>query len=155
MKLSKIARISDEIKTGRHHLKWVALFILFCGCSPNSSMEFQREGEARCKAFLLDLAKIENREQLLMLEPQLKKHFESLISLMIDAREFQLKHPDDVVMESSYDGRGPDILLEEELRRIYLIEGGREVVERAQHEALFRLDAYERTLAKKRGLKLF
>jgi hypothetical protein len=99
---------------------------------------------------VLDLEKIENRQQLLLAEPQLKKHFEALITLMIEAREFQQKHLDDVAIESPYEEGSVDLQLEEELRRIYSIEGGREVVERAQHEALIRLDAYERALAKKR-----
>ncbi len=84
------------------------------------------------------------------MEPELKKHFESLINLMIQAREFQQKHLDDLGTEVAYEEDSADIRLEEELRRIYGIEGGREIIERCQHEALFRLDAYERSLAKKR-----
>ena len=132
-------------------MRWAfGVFLLFCGCSPNSSEEFHREGESRCRALVLDLEKIENREQLLRAELQLKRHFESLISLMIEAREFQQKHLDDVEGEGAFEEGSADVRLEEELRRIYAIEGGREVVERTQHEALVRLDAYERTLAKKR-----
>jgi hypothetical protein len=122
-----------------------------CGCSPNSSLEFKREGEVQCRLFARDLKKIENRQQLLAAEPQIKKHFESLIHLMIQARAFQQKHPDAPATELPYEGeRSMTAGLEEELRRIYAIEGGREVVERAQREALVRLDAYERILAKKR-----
>ncbi len=128
----------------------VGVFVLLCGCSPNSSEEFHREGEARSRALVLVLEKIENREQLLQAAPQLKKHFESLVSLMIEAREFQQKHLDDVAVEGVFDEGSDDIRLEAELRRIYAIEGGREVIERTQHEALAQLDAYERSLAKKR-----
>jgi hypothetical protein len=124
--------------------------LLFFGCSPNSTQEFYREGEAKSKALVLDLKKIENHEQLLQVEPILKQHFESLIILMIQACEFQQKHPDDVIVDSSYEKKNASFQLEEQLRRIYSIEGGREVIERTQHEALARLDAYERFLAKKR-----
>jgi hypothetical protein len=131
-------------------MKYVVLaLLLLCSCSPNSSEEFQREGQARCRSLVLELQKIENREQLLRLEPVLKNHFESLISLMIEAREFQQKKLDDLSTEIAYEENTVETALEEELRRIYAIEGAREVIEHAQHEALVRLDAYERTLAKK------
>jgi hypothetical protein len=125
-----------------------ALFIL-CGCSPNSSEEFQQEGKARCRSLLTDLQKIENREQLLASQPKLKKHFETMIDLIIEAREFQQKHLEEGESENDDRTNTAEADLQEELRRIYAIEGGREIVERSQQEALVRLDAYERALAKK------
>ncbi len=135
-------------------MRWLILscFLpLFCGCSPNSSEEFHREGKERCRALVEDLAKIENREQLLRAEPLLKRRFESLVGLMIEAREFQQKHLEELEGEVAIEENEIDAKLETELRRIYAIEGGREVVERAQHEALVRLDAYERALTRKRA----
>jgi hypothetical protein len=126
----------------------MALFLL-CGCSPNSLEEFHREGEASCRLLITDLQKIENREQLLLAAPLLKKRFEGLIDLMIEAREFQEKKEAES-SEEMFSETSTDLVLENELRRIYTIEGGREVIERAQQEALVRLDAYERALAKKR-----
>ncbi len=129
-------------------LMWA--FVLLCGCSPNSSEEFQREGEARCRMLVVDLQKIENREQLLLTEPILKKHFEGLVDLMIEVREFQQKGIEDISNELPFEENVTEASLENELRRIYAIEGGREIIERAQQEALVRLDAYERALVKKR-----
>jgi DNA mismatch repair ATPase MutS len=132
-------------------MKSIAWFIvLLCSCSPNSSEEFQREGKALCRLLVSDLQKIENREQLLVAESTLKKHFEMLIDLMIEAREFQQKKVEDVSQEVAMEENHAQALLEGELRRIYMIEGGREVIERTQQEALVRLDAYERALTKKR-----
>lgn len=126
----------------------VILLLLFLfGCSPNSSEDFQHEGASLCRALVSDLQHIENREQLLRAEPQLKKRFEDLIDLMIQAREFQQKHLDEG--DSVYQEDQVDALLEDELRRVYTIEGARELIERTQQEALIRLDAYERTLSKK------
>lgn len=126
---------------------WIFLFFL-CSCSPHSSQEFQQEGEGRCRQLVVTLQKIENRQQLLLAEPALKKHFEKLIDLMIEAREFQEKHED--IPNESAEENSTTVSLELELRRIYMIEGGREIIERAQQEALVRLDAYERACAKKR-----
>jgi hypothetical protein len=128
----------------------VASLLLFCSCSPNSSEEFQREGEARCRLLVADLQKIENRQQLLIAESALKKHFEGLTDLMIEAREFQQKQLEDISTEIAWQENSAGASLENELRRIYAIEGGRELIERTQQEALVRLDAYERALIKKR-----
>ena len=126
-------------------LAFFTLLILY-GCSPHSLSEFRKEGQSRSVLFANDLKKIETREQLLLSEPILRKHFESLVDLMIEAREFLKFHPDDVATDTFF----VEIQLEEQLKRIYRIEGGREIVERAQREPLIRLDAYERTLAHKK-----
>lgn len=139
-------RLHFQFSAGRG----VWIFLLLCSCSPNSSEEFQQEGEARCRLLVKELQKIENREQLLVAEPKLKKHFEALIDLIIEAREFQQKQVEDASNEIALRENEAEVILEHELRRIYSIEGGREVVERSQQEALVRLDAYERSLAKKR-----
>jgi hypothetical protein len=128
---------------------YVLLFLL-SSCSPNSSEEFRQEGEARCRLLVTDLQKIENREQLLLAEYKLKKHFEGLINLMIEAREFQQKKLENISNEGVIEENNTEGVLQSELRRIYTIENGREVIERAQQEALVRLDAYERALAKKK-----
>jgi hypothetical protein len=117
-------------------------------CSPNSSSDFQQEGEAWSRSLIKALKKIENREQLAEAEPYLKKQFEALIDLIIASHEFQHSHfdlPQEVALNES----SVEKTLEEELRRIYAFEGGREVVERAQQEALVRLDGYKRSLIKK------
>jgi hypothetical protein len=128
---------------------FVWTLLLLYSCTPNSSADFQHEGEARCRGLIDDLQKIENREQLLRNEQQLKKHFEALVDLMIAAREYQLHHLDDISQENPLEENPMEFTLQEELRRIYAIEGGREVIEHAQHEALVRLDGHERALIKK------
>lgn len=125
---------------------WIWLLLL-CGCTPSSSKDFQQEGEARCRLLIKDLQKIETRDQLLSQESHLKKHFEALVDLMIAAREFQERHWDDFTQDP--EENSAEAPLQEELRRIYAIEGGREIVERAEHEALVRLDGYMCKLAKK------
>lgn len=127
----------------------IALGGLFSGCSPNSLEDFHCEGEARCRVLVKELQKIRSREQLASSAPMLKKHFEDLVLLMIQAREYQETHCEEdsaaLVSENEV-----STVLEEELRRIYAIEGGREVIERAQQEALVRLDAFERSWLRKK-----
>ncbi|MBY0528682.1 MAG: hypothetical protein K2P51_00650 [Rhabdochlamydiaceae bacterium] len=126
----------------------LCLLLLLFGCAPNSLDDFRHEGESRTRALIYDLQQINSREVLMRAEPNLKKHFEKLVDLMIEARQFQLKNPDLELLET--EERTFSLALKEELRRIYRIEGGREVMERAQQEALVRLDAYERARLSKK-----
>jgi hypothetical protein len=123
---------------------------MLTSCSPSSLEDFHYEGQSRCRALIADLQKIHNREQMSRAAPVLKKHFEDLVTLMIHAREFQEEHPDEAAPVILFSESTVSALLEEELRRIYAMEGGREMVERAQHEALVRLDAFERASAKRK-----
>ncbi len=123
------------------------LGIFLIGCSPHSTEDFQLEGEVCCRRLIKDLQKIENHDQLLRAEGILKKHFEKLVDLMIEARVYQQKHLDEMALGAvAYPMSEP---LKEALRRIYTIEGGRELVEKTQHEALVRLDACEKAITKK------
>ena len=65
---------------------------------------------------------------------------------MIEARKFQEEEP----FEPDTTNTLVSDMLKEELKRIYKLEGGREVIEKAQKEALIRLDAFERSLKKKK-----
>ena len=128
-------------------LLWMSL--LLSSCSPSSLEDFHYEGKVRCRALIEELQTIHNREDLTRALPRLKKHFNELVDLMIDAREFQEKHSDEEAMPD-FAENSISSLLEQELRRIYAIDGGREIIESAQHEALVRLDAFERACIKKR-----
>lgn len=43
------------------------------------------------------------------------------------------------------------VSIKEELKRLYQIEGGREIIERAQKQAFLRLNAWERQMTKKQS----
>ncbi len=125
---------------------WV---LLLSACNPNSIEDFRYEGEAKSHALAAELRKIHTREQLLKAAPLLKKRFNSLVDLMIEARAFQQKHPEETAGDFDLDQHPASDALREELERIYHLEGGKEAIEQAQREALLRLDAFERKLAKK------
>ncbi len=91
------------------------------------------------------LQEIHDTRELTQSVPSLKNHFEKMVDVIILARAYQTLHPDEVVEPID------PILqqaLKDELMRIYSLEGGREIVEKAGHEALIRLDAHEKSLFK-------
>ena len=128
---------------------WI-LFIWLSSCSPQSLEDYQQETRFLMRALIQELQTIEYPEHLSKSEPELRKKFNQLVDLMIQAREYQQERGLDAPARV-------DALLDDneslkmELRRIYSIERGRECIERASQEALIRLDAYERQLKKKRG----
>ncbi len=127
-----------------------ALLLFFCGCSPGSLEDYQYEGEAFARSLVKDLKKIQRSEDLNRSEALLKKKFNALVDLMIEAKEFQRKHPQEEEVDVlHYDHPHGEALLEE-LKRIYRIEGGREMVERTQREALIRFDGYLHSLQKEK-----
>jgi len=143
-----IAELALDFKVLQLACSLILLTALY-GCSPSSSEDFQREGEALTRTLIKHLEAIETQEDLLRAEPVLKKDFEAYVDLISEAREQQLRHADEIVVDASSDFSVSGEL-KEEMRRIYSMEGGREIIERSQQEALVRLDAYERAQAKQR-----
>ncbi len=126
------------------------LLILMFGCSPNCQEDFQKEGEALCRKIALELQKVEATEDLVRLAPLLKKQFNALVDLMMEARDVQEERAW-VLPSEAPSGLAPfNELLMIELQRIAGLERGKEIVEGVQREALHRLDAYERELKKRK-----
>lgn len=119
-----------------------ALITLLVGCSPSSLEDFHCEGAAWCRALCKDLSRIESREELAKIEPHLKKRFEDLVALMVEARQFQMKNREECLIDFAQMDHPDALALKDELIRIYSIEGGREVIERTQREAMIKLDAF-------------
>ncbi|HEV3270344.1 MAG TPA: hypothetical protein VGZ69_06855 [Candidatus Rhabdochlamydia sp.] len=125
--------------------KFFLAFFILLGCNPSSYEDFQLEGNAHCRRMLNTLKCIQDRQQLVQAQPILRQHFEDLVDLMIAARKFQQGGLDPKELYPSF----YSIALKEELKRLYEIEGGREIVEKAQKQAFLRLGAWERQIAKK------
>lgn len=125
--------------------KLFIIFLLLLGCTPSSYEDFQFEGDAHCRKMLNTLKCIQDRQQLLQSQPILRQHFEDLVDLMIEARKFQQRSLEAKEFYPSF----YSIALKEELKRLYKIEGGREIIERTQKQAFLRLGVVERQIAKK------
>src|SRR5208282_3638942 len=113
---------------------FLILFIFAAGCSSTHSLDdFQEEGEGITRSLVKELQKIETREQLLAASGELQRHFDRLAMIMIRAKEFQSAHPN---LEKS---PGPNYELSDQLRvelnRLYLLEDGRQIIEKSQEKA--------------------
>ncbi|MGL5627055.1 MAG: hypothetical protein ACRDDW_06050 [Candidatus Rhabdochlamydia sp.] len=130
--------------------KFFLALLMLLGCSPSSYEDFQFEGDAHCRKILTTLRSIQDRQQLLQALPLLKQHFEDLADLIIAARKFQQTSLETKDFYPSF----YSMALKEELKRLYQMEGGREMVEKAQKQAFLRLDILERQITKKQQIKV-
>lgn len=128
------------------------LLFLF-GCSPHSLEDYQFQGEALCRTMVVELQKIHTRDELSAALPELKRQFSAFVNLMIEAKEFQLKHPEQEGIDPAYYEHEYAEGLKDELARLCKLEGGRELIEKAQREALIRLSVFLDDTQKKQRLK--
>ncbi len=110
---------------------FVAL-ILLLGCAPSSYEGFYREGEALALAMAKDLEKVETLEDLRNMDGRLKKKFDKLTDLMIAFERYRKGSLTQRPIRSS----GASDRLEQQVMRIYAIEGGKEAFEAIAQESL-------------------
>lgn len=118
--------------------------LLLCSCSSRSLAEFREEGEGVTRSILRELQEIQTRTELVKAAPRLTKLFNELVGVIVSAQEFKSKSGDRIEEDSNTTDRALSEQLRIELNRIYGIEGGREIIEKCEEEALFRLDAFEK-----------
>ena len=109
----------------------VIIFLLLFGCSPSSPEDFLAQSEVKCSELVAILENADTLEDLLKVENDLKKKFNEIARLMVAARKYYEKHPCHISVKAHHSSGA----LLEELKRIYAIKGGREVIERAQSDA--------------------
>jgi hypothetical protein len=129
-------------------LTFIFILALTACSSPHSLDEFEEEGEGVILSLIQELQSIYTREQLLAASGKLQKQFDRLVNVIIAAKEFYHSHPDfNAEMAMPYNHELSD-RLRIELNRLYLLEGGRQIIEKCQEKALLRLDAFEKKQAK-------
>lgn len=130
------------------------IFIIIVGlliavsCGPRSLDDFQEEGEGIIRSLIQELKAIHTRDQLLTASSKLQRQFDRLVAIIIAAEEFSLSQPR---LEKGEEMRYNHELSDElrvELNRLYRLEGGRQMIEKCQEQALNRLDAFEKRYAK-------
>ena len=119
------------------------LFLLILiSCGPNSLEDFQKEGESFSRRLANELKEIQSRDELAKAAPHLKTRFNELVDLVIAAQTYADRHLDECLFDPTENPYSNELRLQ--LERLYRLEGGREMIEKAQKEALIRLDAFEK-----------
>jgi nitric oxide reductase activation protein len=111
--------------------KFLIFAVLLAGCSPSTIEDLRCQGEAETRKLAQELKRIESKEALQRSLPRLRKRYNRIAALLLEARKF----PDASPMEPT--SASEELFVE--LARLYEIPGGREMVETAQNEAVHRL----------------
>lgn len=101
--------------------------------------EFREEGEGITNSLIKELKKIRNRDEMIIEAPRIKKLFDSLADLMVASEDYLRRHPHAEVLDLNGDNYMYCDQLKHELARLYVMEGGREIIEKCQEDALRKL----------------
>lgn len=127
----------------------VGLVLIQSACSLFSTHNFKRQGERITRDLVLRLELVNDREDLFQALPHLKQLFDELAVLIIKA-----KKAEEAKNAKSFSAFRIDPLwsrrLREEFERIYQLDGGRDLMEVAQTNALEKLNTFEKELKGRR-----
>jgi hypothetical protein len=117
---------------------WLLVLVLLCGCEPSVAQKQQRAQERAVQLFE-QLQAIKTREQLLRAQPRIARLYTALAQELVETEQRARDEPGVRPLE-----RGAlSQQLKGELQRLYAMEGGRELLEAAQEEALLQLAQLE------------
>jgi hypothetical protein len=108
----------------------VFFLLLAIACGPTTLPDLRIEGESETKKLAFELRALETKEDLQRAAPKLRKKFNRLAEILIKVSRF------------SKEAAEPSFASEQlfvELARLYEIPGGREIIEKAQLEAVQKL----------------
>ena len=109
---------------------WMFFFLASCG--PATLDDLRVEGEAQTRMLAEELRKIESKEDLQKAVPLLRKRFNKIADLLIEAKRFSCQETEGSLASEH---------LFAELARLYEMPGGREAIEMAQTGAVQKLQA--------------
>ncbi len=135
---------AKEMKRKKYIIFFCLLLSCLASCSPNRPEDFHAEGRSLARKLSDELKTIESIDDLEKNQAELKKSFNQLVDLMIEARKYQLAHPDAEWIDNGADEKQEELI--DQLRTIYALPGGREKIEDLQREALLKLDAFENAM---------
>lgn len=118
----------------------VSISSLLISCSSRTLDDYRDEGEGIVRALTAELKKIRTRDDLLVHAPRLKQLFGSLVDIIIEAESYKKAHPEAELVSHHKRDQSASDQLRIELNRVLHLEGGREVIEKVQEEALRRLE---------------
>lgn len=115
--------------------------------------DYREEAAGINRSILSELKKVHRRQDLQYALPKLEKLYNNLTDVMIAAHNFREKNPKSETLPMNNENHALSEAIRDEMNRIYKIEGGRDLLEKAQEQALFRLDAYLLKSASNRSLR--
>jgi len=110
--------------------------IFLVSCSSQSLDDFREEGNEISRQLIIELKQIRSRDDLPQHSMKLQELFNCLVDTILRAEEFRNEHPEEFFDNDADRELTTSDQLRIELNRVMHLEGGREVIEKAQAEAL-------------------
>jgi hypothetical protein len=111
---------------------------LFVACQPSTPEEFEAEGKIWMRSMVKELKLVHSKDDLQKSIPFISKKYNQLAKLILLVKS---KYKKNWIINDSENEEF--ILLKEQLDRIFLLPGAKEIFETAQLEALQILDSIE------------
>ncbi|MBX7067693.1 MAG: hypothetical protein K1X28_10745 [Parachlamydiales bacterium] len=108
------------------------MLVFLASCGPSTFDDLRFEGEAQTRLLAKELRSIESKEDLQKAIPRLRKRFNKIADLLIEAKKVPCQEGDGSLASEE---------LFAELARIYEMPGGREAIELAESQAVQRLQS--------------
>lgn len=115
---------------------------LLAACHQESLDDFQDQAQPVITQLVTELREIRSRDDLVQHQHALERIFDQLVDVIINAEQFKDSHPEAVRTFAGDNGLSEELRLE--LNRILHMEGGRDVLEKAQEKAVTRLENAEK-----------
>lgn len=119
------------------------LLLILASCGPRSLDDFVEEGDGVVRSLVQELQSIHTRDHLLASTSKLKKLFDRLADIMIAAQEYANSHPELNKSELIRPNHEISDQLRIELNRLYKLEGGCQIIEKCQENALQKLEKFK------------
>lgn len=124
----------------------ILLTLFFTSCGPSSMEEYRREGRDQVREIVSLLEPIQSKRELKERAPLIKKKFNQLVDLMIEARSFYETHPNETFLDLGKEDFLGSKKLRGEFYRLERFDGGKEILSRLLEESLHKLDRFEKKL---------
>lgn len=119
------------------YISCLVFFLL--GCSPSSLEEYHLEGEDLVCALANELQSIQTADDLSAKSSVLKKYFHNLVDLANQARAYQMQETTGSAMAHANLSDAASLHLQQEMIRIYQIDGCQTIMESLQRDSLHKL----------------
>lgn len=117
---------------------WVLSVLLLVSCGPITLEDYREEGRIVTKLLIKELRKIKTRKQLSASTVKLQKLFDRLVDVILEAQELRASTGQELIELARVDHELSDAL-RSELNRLYGLDGGRALIEKAQEKPFSRL----------------
>lgn len=119
-----------------YFFKWLSISCLtlltLTGCQGDPQEQLRSEGHKITRLLIQDLKKVKNRDDLLVVGPDLERHFTLLGQAMLKGRSQREKGVGTAQLELRPEDHSLSEELREQINRVCQIEGGRQVISTAQ-----------------------